>query len=439
MIRLVLFLYSGLYTLALLVYLPFYAARARRQGRSLHFFERTGSVPAGLGAAAEPGKARIWIHAVSLGEANVIKPLVERLAGGPFSLFISTTTEPGQRQARKLFSDCAELFYFPLDWRWSCRRYLHTVRPDLILITETEIWPSFLWEARTFGVPVVLINGRISDRSIPRYLRVRRFLRPVLGWIRTFCMQSRQDKERIISLGAPAERVVRVGNLKYDYELPGHAEKVQLVQWMGRLLKPRTGDLVWLCGSTREGEEEMLADLFLDLRREFPALRWLVAPRHVHRASEVQYVLRGRSLKPVLRSQLDVEEGPIDVLILDSMGELAHLYQLADLVFIGGSLVPWGGHNLIEAASFGKPILVGPHVQNFQEIVDTFLAAYAVVQVSGPDELRERCRDLLRDPTARKWLGANARKVVNQNQGAVKHTLEIVRAVLDEKQRQVNQ
>jgi 3-deoxy-D-manno-octulosonic-acid transferase len=439
MILLLLLLYSGLYTVALLAYLPFYALRVRREGRAIRFFERAGRLPAGLAAVPEPGKARIWIHAVSLGEANVIKPLVERLAAGPVRLFISTTTETGQRQARKLYSSCARLFYFPFDWRWSCRRYLLAVRPDLVLIAETEIWPNFLWEARKLGIPVVLVNGRISDRSVSRYLRVRRLLRPVLGWIRAYCMQSRQDKERVIALGAPSERVVRVGNLKYDYELPAHPEKAQLIEKLGRLLKPQASELVWLCGSTREGEEVMLADVFFDLRREFPSLRWLIAPRHPHRAAEVVRALRERGLEPVLRSELHGQETPIDVLILDSTGELAYLYQLADLVFVGGSLIPWGGHNLIEAASFGKPILVGPHVENFKEIVTTFLHAYAVVQVAGTQELRDRSRDLLRDPNARKWLGGNARKVVNENQGAVKHTLEIVRRLLDEKQRQANQ
>ncbi len=452
--RFFLVLYSILYTLAFLVYLPFYFVRSRKQGRKLHLMQRAGlgltrlvapksvrgqpSNPLpnpslhAIGSMVDPERIsgpRVWIHAVSVGEVNVIKPLIEALR--PYAeLFISTTTETGQQFGRKLYPE-EPLFYFPLDWGWSCRRYLKTVRPQLILIAETEIWPNFLFQAAKAGIPVILVNGRLSDRSFARYRRIRRLLAPSLGLIRTFCMQSKQDKQRIIDLGAPADRVIRVGNLKYDYELRPDSDKQQMVQTLAAVLRPEPSSLLWVCGSTREEEEEKLVDVYLALRQDFHALRWLLAPRHPHRAEEIINMLNARGLRPILRSKLSPGEST-EVLVLDTIGELAYVYQLADLVFIGGSLIPWGGHNIVEAANFGKPITFGPYMQNFREIAETFLEAYAAVQVSSKEELLGKSRDLLQDPAARKWLGGNARRVVRENQGAVKHTVEVVKAFLSE-------
>ncbi len=426
--RFFLALYTALYTLLFLVYLPFYVLRSRREGRKLHLVERAGSLPDSLRRAVDDAeRPRIWIHAVSVGEVNVIKPLIEALRPHA-QLYISTTTETGQQLGRKLYPE-DPLFYFPLDWGWSCRRYLNAVRPQLVMIAETEIWPNFLFQAAKARIPVILVNGRLSDRSFARYRWVRRFLAPTLRLIRTFCMQSKQDKQRIIELGAPADRVIRVGNLKYDYELRLDPDKQQMVQKLAQVLRPDPSSLVWVCGSTREEEEEQLAEVYQALRQDFSALRWLLAPRHPHRSEAILGLLTARGLRPVLRSKLAAGE-TAEILVLDTIGELAYLYQLADLVFIGGSLVTWGGHNIVEAANFGKPITFGPYMQNFREIAETFLQAYAAVQVASKEELLSRSRDLLQDPAARKWLGSNARRVVRENQGAVKHTVEVVRTVL---------
>lgn len=426
--RFFLALYSVLYTLLFIIYLPFYLLRSRREGRELHLFERAGFLPRSAHDWSAGGsEPRIWIHAVSVGEVNVIKPLIEALR--PLArIFISTTTETGQQLARKLYPN-EPVFYFPLDWGWSCRRYLEAIRPALVLIAETEIWPNFLFRTEKTQIPVLLVNGRLSDRSFARYRRIRWFLAPTLRLIRTLCMQSKQDKQRIIELGAAADRVIRVGNLKYDYELRPDPDKQQMVEKLSAALRPDPSSLLWVCGSTREEEEEKLVDVYLALKKDFPSLRWMIAPRHIHRSSEIMGVLTERGLRPVLRSKLAAGQ-TAEVLVLDTLGELAYLYQLADLVFIGGSLVPWGGHNIVEAANFGKPITFGPYMQNFREIAETFLQAYAAVQVSSKEELIGRSRDLLQDPAARKWLGGNARRVVRENQGAVKHTVEVVKGVL---------
>lgn len=430
--RLLLIFYSIAYTLLLFAYLPFYFIRARRQGRKLHLPERAGFGPSGrlVREAGPPERPRIWIHAVSVGEVNLIRPLVEALRPD-FELWISTTTETGQDLARKLYPR-DPVFYFPLDWGWLCRRYLREIRPQMVLVAETEIWPNLLFQAHRDQTPVVLINGRISDRSLARYRRARRLLAPVLGLIDQFCMQSKGDKQRIVDLGAPPDRVRTVGNLKYDYELRPDPEKSQAVERLAAILKPDERSLLWICGSTREQEEEQLAEVFSALKRDFPSLRWLVAPRHTHRAEAITEVLASRGWRPVRRSQLNSSNCAPEIMVLDTIGELAYLYQLADLVFIGGSLVPWGGHNIIEAANFGKPITFGPYMQNFKEIADTFVQAYAAIQVSSQDELLDRSRDLLQDAAARKWLGNNARRVVRENQGALKRTLEVVRTILNQ-------
>lgn len=421
--------YPLLYSAAALLYLPVYLGRLfSRQGR-VPLLERAWRLPAKFDDLPPADGHRIWIHAVSVGEVQAVRPLVDRLHSGGDQVLVSTTTETGQRLAETLPPGPAACFYFPLDWQTTCRRYLRALRPDAVALAETEIWPGFIRAAGRLGTPLVLVNGRLSDRSFGRYRRLRPLLRPLLESFSAFCMQSRRDKERILELGAPPERVHLTGNLKYDYQLPDDPEKRLLAERLQALMKPDPGDLLWICGSTREGEEQLLLEAFARLRPDVPQLRLLLAPRHPHRIDQVEAALRRSQIPWLVRSRLDFEDPPParPVLVLDSIGELAHLYGLADMVFIGGSLFPTGGQNLIEAAHFGKPILFGPHMENFREVADAFLDAYAALQVRGHLELVPKLLDLARDPAARKWLGRNARKVVRDNQGAVERTVEILR------------
>lgn len=432
--RALLALYTFLYTLGVLSYLPVFFYRVLFQGkRGIPLGQRLGRVPSGLGAGEEgAGSFRIWVHAVSVGEVNAVRPLVETLQPAGHQILLSTTTETGQGLARHLFRERARVFYFPLDWKWTCRRYLKTLRPHLVLLAETELWPNFIASTHELEIPILLVNGRLSDGSFRRYRRIRFFLRPLFQRMSHFCMQSRQDKERILELGAPPSQVNWVGNLKFDYEPESTPELGQVVDSLGQLLQPAGNEPVWVCGSTREGEEAKLLRVFVSLRQQFPGLRVLLAPRHPHRTPEVVRLLQQMKLDYFLRSQLDPgnppdQLSPPSVLVLDTIGELAQVYRLADVVFIGGSLVPTGGHNLIEPAAFSKPILVGPHMENFQEVLETFRRSYAVVQVRDEAELEQRLGDLLKDPYTRTWLGRNARKVIRENQGSVKRTTEIIR------------
>ena len=453
MFRLLITVYSILYTLCLLAYLPIFLYRAIfTQRHRIHLLQRAYRLPKLRGTARSSSAARVWIHAVSVGEVNAIRVLVDELALAPNQMWISTTTDSGQALAEKLFHDRACVFYFPLDWKWASLRHLRALRPSLVLLVETEIWPGFISAAESLSIPVLLINGRISDASFRRYRRIRFFLKPVLQRIQYFLMRSRQDKQRILELGAPPDRVRQVGNLKYDYGLPKNPQKQKLVEQIGRLLKPDEKDLLWVCGSTQDGEEEILLEAYSILRRDFPALKLLLAPRHPHRTARIGKLLESCRFSHVRRSDLAPDpvspfgsesepdqskapskrrlEGNPSVFVLDSIGELPYLYQLADAVFVGGSLVPGGGHNPIEAAYFGKPILFGPHMENFREIASSFLQSYAALQVRSGPELASRIGELLKDPVARNWLGRNARKVIRDNQGALQRTLEFVRQYL---------
>ncbi len=430
-------LYSLTYTFLLIPWLVSALYRYLAEGKRVHLKQRM-TLPKSLRRLpSAPGVSRIWIHAVSVGEVNSIRPLADALNLTSSQLFISTTTDTGQALACQLFQDRAHIFFFPLDWGWLCRRYLRAIRPSVILIAETEIWPGFITSAAVLGVPIVIVNGRISDRSFRRYRRVRRPMQPILDRVQRFCMQSNQDKKRMLELGAQKGRVHWIGNLKYDYGLPPSEEQLAVVELARRLLQKSPEDLIWVCGSTREGEEELLLGTYIQLRQDFPQLRLLMAPRHLRRSEVIEHLLQDRALPYARRSDFDLlsqEEllqQECDVLILDSIGELPFFYELGDIIFVGGSLVATGGHNIIEAAYFGRPVLVGPHMENFREIADTFLQAYGALQVQEPEQLEEKIRDLLRDAKAREWLGRNARKVIRDNQGAVQRTLEIVEQYLD--------
>ena len=428
-------LYSVAYTLLLVPWTLVSLYRYLVEGKRIHLRQRLTLPPVLDELTTPPPEPRIWIHAVSVGEVNSVRPLVDALDLASAQLFISTTTDTGQTLARQLFGERAQVFFFPLDWRWLCRRYLRAIGPSVVLIAETELWPGFLGSAEALGIPVVIVNGRISDGSFKGYHRVRRFFRPILDGVAHFCMQSKQDKIRMLELGAREECVHWMGNLKYDYSLPSLREKSEAIALARRLLQRSPEDPIWVCGSIRDGEEALLLEVFLDLRKDFPDLRLLLAPRHLHRSETIERLLDKQGLPYIKRSdfglhQRKLPEKHCDVMILDSLGELPFFYELGEVIFVGGSFVATGGHNIIEAAYFGRPVLVGPHMENFREIADTFLGAYAALQVENPQQLTSKIRDLLRDRTMRDWLGRNARKVIRENQGAVERTLEIVREYL---------
>jgi 3-deoxy-D-manno-octulosonic-acid transferase len=410
-------LYSAVLGVGLLAYLPTFLVRRRRAGYGQHLRQRLGRLGDGL-----PPEPRCWVHAVSVGESAVAVPLVEgiRRRWPELSVVVSTITPTGARIVAERLAALAVHRYFPVDLPGPVRRALDAARPRFFIAIETELWPNFLRALADRRIPAMIANGRISDRSFRRYHRVRWLMRRVLADVSVFAMQSTEDAQRIIALGAPPERVVVTGNLKSDL-LPETADEAG---WRERL---RLGqhDRLWIAGSTHRGEEAMVLDAFVRAKTRCAALALLLAPRHPERAGEVEDLIRSRGLTAVRRSRLPRETGGA-VTILDTVGELAQIYGLAEVVFVGGSLVPVGGHNVLEPAMRGKPVLFGPHTSNFREGADVLQRSGGGLVVKDGDELAREVTRLLEDRDLAGRMGQAAREAFAGRQGAVGATLDLI-------------
>jgi 3-deoxy-D-manno-octulosonic-acid transferase len=403
--------------------LPVFATQAllgKKYRRSLP--ERLGRVAAWTGTARP-----IWLHAVSVGEVMAGIPLAMQLASRrpDLPLLVSTVTDTGRAVAEQRLR-AGRYVFFPLDFTWAVRPALDRLRPRAVLLTETEIWPNFIRACGVRGVPVVLINGRISPRSFPRYRRVRLLFAKVLRGIDLFCMQTSQDAARILELGAPKERVHVVGNLKFDLAGASLGDEGPVVRAMLGLPDARP---VLVAGSTHRGEEEAMLRAFQAARRSAPDLVLLLAPRHPERLAEVEGLLAQERIPWVRRSRLPGEELQ-PVILLDTMGELARVYAAGTIVYIGGSLVPIGGHNVLEAAAHARPVLFGPHMGNFAEMARLFLEEGAGLQVRDANELGEQIIRLLADPGTASRMGQAGRGIVDAHRGASRRTVDLLETIL---------
>lgn len=367
---------------------------------------------------------------MSVGEAATAVPLVEAIARRwpELAVIMTTVTPTGARVVADRLNGRVTHRYFPLDLSGPVRRALNAVRPRFFIGMETELWPNFLRALSRRGVPAMIANGRISDRSYRRYQRVRFLTSRMLRDISVFAMQSPEDARRIIALGALPERVVVTGNLKTDL---APTESGGEAVWQ-RLLGLDEGDQVWIAGSTHRGEETAVLDTFTGLRRRFPRLVLLLAPRHPERVAEVERLAVERGLGTVRRSELPKGRARDAVVILDTVGELAGIYRVATVVFVGGSLVPTGGHNMLEPALLRKAVLFGPHTNNFRESAELLLAAGGAKLVPAADQLEACVAELLADAALRNRLGEAALEAIVSRQGAVKHTIELVERYLVE-------
>ncbi len=424
-------LYSLLSLAVFVVVSPYFLYQAIRYRKYIGTLrQRLGFLPISFNI---DGEESIWIHAVSVGEALTARALAADLkARYPrLRLFLSTTTIAGQQVARQSLSNVDGIFYFPFDWTFIVRRTLNLVRPRLFIMMETEIWPNLLRECRRRGVRTVIINGRISSRSYPRYRLVRPFFKRVLADVDRFCMQSDESARRLVDLGADASRVTITGSLKFDsLELapPTHGKPRERVLRFFRLSPNRT---VIVGGSTMRGEESAVLRAFARIKAAMPSALAVLAPRQPERFGEVERLAREAGFVTTRRSELPIDAEPrADVVVLDTIGELAQLYQVATAVFVGGSLADHGGHNILEPAIFGKPIVFGPHMQNFKEIADTFLRNDAAVQVHSDRELDDVLLSLVSDSVRRAGLGAAARALVEANRGAKTKTLAVIMDLL---------
>jgi 3-deoxy-D-manno-octulosonic-acid transferase len=426
------FLYTCVSVVALLLLGPYFLYQAVRYRKYItNLRQRLGYLPVSFNV---DGEESIWIHAVSVGEALTARALVGELRKRypRMRLFVSTTTIAGQQVAAREIKDADALFYFPIDFSFIVQRTLRLVRPRLFVMMETEIWPSLLRACCRAGVRTVVANGRISARSYPRYRWVRPFFRRVLADVDRFCMQSSESAERLIDLGADPARVTVTGNLKFDaLQAPATAGQERGGHRVLRFFRVSEGRPVIVAGSTMRGEEILVLRAFERARASVPRALLIVAPRHTERFDEVERLAREEGFRTARRTMLTIDEEPAaDVVVLDTIGELAHLYRLATLVFVGGSLVSTGGHNILEPAVYGRPILFGPHMQNFKEIAATFLEADAAVQVGDERELGSVFRDLLDDESRRARMGGAARAIIDASHGARERTLSVIAELL---------
>jgi 3-deoxy-D-manno-octulosonic-acid transferase len=373
------------------------------------------------GVAAGP----LWIHAVSVGEVGVAATLVKALPPD-LPLVVTTVTPTGQARARTLFANRAEVAYLPFDLGFAVRRFFDRFSPRALVLVEGDYWPLLLSEARRRGLPVATVNGRVGDRSFRRMERLRPLLGPLFAGVDRFGVQTTADRDRLVRLGVPADRITVTGNLKYESPEPERRPEVE-----ARIARLAAGRPILLAGSTMGGEEEPVLEAFQALGGGARALL-VLAPRHPERWDEVDALLRGRGAAVVRRSRWDEPSTPEqpDVLLLDSLGELAGLYRIAAGSFIGGTLVPTGGHNPLEPARFGVPVAVGPSMHNFREMAEVFDRAAAWRRVAGARELGEAWKGWLDDPSAAKAQGERALRLLEENRGALARTLEMLGPLL---------
>jgi 3-deoxy-D-manno-octulosonic-acid transferase len=447
------FFYSFFAAVAAVLSAPYWLIQGLRHGKYLsNLGERLGfSVPGVQGLPADrPGAT--WLHAVSVGEALSGVALARRLkeAYPQRPLIVSTTTLTGYTLAKERMPFADGVIFFPFDWAFSVKRVLDAVKPALVVILETEIWPNFLRETNRRGIPVIFLSGRISDRSFARWKKwfgsFGFFLRPLLASAlqkpAAFLMQTDADAERIRSLGAPPDRVKVSGNLKYDQELP---DPTPLAEWLGEECKRRGRWPLIVAGSVVATEEPLALIAFGVVQGDFPKALLVLAPRKPERFTAAAEFIDESHRKFVRRSELSVAGAsaaapssngssiPDDatVLLLDSIGELASLYRIADGAFVGGSLVNSGGHNILEPAAFGKVPVFGPSMENFAAISSRFLEADAAIQVESPEDAGVEWIHLLKDPAKMSRMGTAARQLVESSRGALDRALSEIQRHVD--------
>jgi 3-deoxy-D-manno-octulosonic-acid transferase len=433
------FVYSIVYTLAFILLLPRFVFDAVFNGKyAAGFKQRLGFLP----KFDSREKKVVWLHCVSVGEANAVRPLASKIKEDfpNLSLVISTTTRTGQEIAKKAFADVADLvFYFPFDWRSSVRRSLGRIRPSVVLLMETEIWPNFIREAYHTGAHIGIVNGRLSGRSFRRYGKVTRFLKRVLGYVDIALMQENADATRLMSLGIRGSKVRVTGNLKFDHDLD--ESETALTDKLRERYSITPDEPLIIAASTHWPEETWVLEAFKEIWKSSAANlpRLMIAPRHPERFDEVAAVIQKSGFTWTRRTEAETPgDKSAEVILLDSIGELRVVYPLAEIVFVGGSLIPHGGQSVFEPAAAGKAIITGPHTANFDAAVKEFLEKDALVQLPRVhdkkvvSELADIFNELLSDVDRRNLLGSRAREVIDHNRGAVDRTIEYLAPLLND-------
>jgi len=415
-------IYDLIFLVFAFIYLPVYLCK-----RKFHpgFQMRLGILPNGLNLDRP-----IWIHAVSVGEVMAVKNLVRelRIAYPAQRFFISTVTPTGNKIARVIAKETDFVSYFPLDLSFIVRSVVDKIKPSLFIIMETEIWPNLISCLYQKKIPIVLVNGRLSDRSFRGYLSIKFMLKPILNKINLFCVQTRSDAERLLRLGVSRDRIQITGNMKFDIKDYTDSKKDYTDYKLKLGLGPN--EKLFIAASTHPGEEKIILGVYKNLLKEFPDLRLLIAPRHPERATEIANLIKKFGFEAervsLLNPRTSEPTNPRTIFILDTVGELVYFYNIASIVFVGGSLIKKGGHNILEPASLGKPVIFGPYMFNFRDIAGLFLENKACVLAHNSEELLLNIKDLLRNPAKSTELSQRAKAIILQNQGATARNLECI-------------
>ena len=378
-------------------------------------------------------KPRLWIHACSVGEVIVISPIITEIKRIYPSCYItvSNTTKSGHEFAKKTLECVSSYIYFPLDLGWFVRRVLRAVSPDIFIVSETEIWPNFLRTAKRLGIKTIMVNGRISVRSFDSYMKVRFFMKRVLQNLDIMSMIMKSDADKIISMGASPERVLISGNSKYDRLAdqvhPGFEEEIRNILSISR------EDKVFIAGSTRTGEEEIVIDAYLRFTKDYPDMLMIIAPRHIERTKEIEELLCKNSIGFVLKTELDKGKIKRDkqVIVIDTIGDLFKVYSIGTIVFCGGSLVPLGGQNVLEPAAWGKVVFYGPFMEDFLDAKELLERVGAGIEIKDADDLVETGIKLLKDPERLRSLGEAGRETVLANRGSARRNAELINKLLE--------
>jgi 3-deoxy-D-manno-octulosonic-acid transferase len=437
-----------LYLFGALAFSPIIAYRAIRYKRyRTGWAHRLGRI-----RRKDPAKKCIWLHAVSVGEVNASKTILSELHERfpHLEIVVSTTTDTGYACAAALFADKFEVFYFPFDFSWVTRRAFKKLRPAICLLMELEVWPNFLHTAESLCVPVLVINGRISDRSFTRYSKVKPLIRGIFRRLTLVLAQTDEYAERFVALGCPVDKVLVTGSLKYDTaQITDRVDgaDVLMAQLFGKL-KTQNSELktpLWVAGATGDGEEQIILNVYRRLieRKEFADLRLVIVPRKPERFDEVADLIAQKGFVPIRYSQMKdktpaIEKSSIinnqlsiNVVLGDTMGDLRKFYSLATVIFVGRSLVPMGGSDMMEAAALGKCTIFGPHAFNFKQAVETLLKGNGAILVKDERELLETVAKCLLDPAFARRIAQNGREVIRKNQGATARTMEQIPRILN--------
>lgn len=413
------FLYNLLTILFIVLATPVFIMRyIREEGFGQRLRQSFGFLPAeDLVPVAH--KDCIWLHAASVGEIVAASPIIKEIRREfpDKPVLISVVTSSGYAMAKRIIKDADSIIFFPLDLPYLSYSVVKRIRPSVFLLVETELWPNFLKAARHFSIPVMMVNGRISDKSVERYHYMRSVLKDMLNTVDRFCMQSTIDAQYIIRLGADVRRVVITGNTKFDQTYTSITVEEQ--QALRKEMGIQDDVLVLLAGSTHTGEEEMLFTALQKVRESFPTVKLIIAPRDIMRSEEIVNLAANYAFKGALRTTLLTEpSNDHDVLVLDTIGELGKVYSIGTIIYVGGSLVPRGGHNILEPAAHGKPILVGPHMFNFKDTYALFSRREACVTVYDATTLGTSLLEILNNDQLRLKMSQETLAIIKENQGA---------------------